>query len=166
MPYGSTSARSYPVSLVFTGYYRWDNGATQGQGTQGIGYWWSSTALQNLINQAGNAGVGIDTIGSYFGLYKIYSFSLRCIGITPYGSTSARSYPVSLVFSGNYYWNLGQHYIQETGANIQSNKLNSDIYSYNLYISTKIMDTADYASKTGGFSLRYNPFRLRLHFRA
>ncbi len=47
IPYGSTSARSYPVSLVYSGHYNL-NGKASDQ--NGGGYWW--TSLQNAANNA------------------------------------------------------------------------------------------------------------------
>ena len=74
--YGSTSARSYPVSLVFSGLYSWGHGITNTQGNHY--YIWSS--LTNSTES--NFSYEMSSSPEYLTLFsneKFFGFALRCV---------------------------------------------------------------------------------------
>ena len=75
-PYGSTSARSYPVSLVFSGAYYWSRGgATVHQNKEA--YWWTDSSANQTLARI----MSIDQSSLYpqNGYYKEYGYPLRCV---------------------------------------------------------------------------------------
>ncbi len=69
----SNSARRYPLSYVFSGYYRWGNGNLNNQDSDG--YWWSTAAYSDSIAyylSMYSSGLYPQTTNS-----KTYGFSLR-----------------------------------------------------------------------------------------
>ena len=155
---GSNAARSYPVSLVFSGNYDMNDGTTFGQ-TQ-IGFYW--TVLTTYPTAATDLYIDSDYLDPRYSNGKLNDFALRCINIA-YGSTSARSYPVSLVYSGIFNWTNGDPINQGLGGYWWSDITFSSDISFYLAVGTSniIPQNRAFGIKTFAY-----PLRLRLHFRA
>ena len=104
---GSSAARSYPVSLVYSGAYYWSDSTLDFQNN--YGNWWSKTPLVDNSNGALNLHVSqVVLYPSYSGFIKTHGFSLRCVNL--YDSTSTRSYQMFLMsfdklfVQGEYYY--------------------------------------------------------------
>ena len=74
---GSTKARQYPLSYIFSGYYYWGNGNLYSQGTNG--YWWSTSA--NSSTYAYNLGMNSSGLNPQNSLNKAYGLTLRCVAL-------------------------------------------------------------------------------------
>ena len=72
---GSTQARRYPLSLIYSGYFYWNNGGLYYQGS--YGYWWSRTANSDTLSYS--LFVGSSYLLPQDGNNKLYGFSLRCV---------------------------------------------------------------------------------------
>ena len=72
---GSTIARRYPLSFVFSGYYYWDNGQLYYQGASGN--WWSTSATAS--DTARYLGMNATILNPQFNGSKLGGFSLRCV---------------------------------------------------------------------------------------
>ena len=153
--YGSTSARSYPVSLVYTGYYSWNTSNLANQ--TAAGYYESLLANPNNTKYYFllRLGANVNYILPQFIDGKDVGFSLRY----PYGSTSARSYPVSLVYSGIYSW-IGGGYLdyQNEWAFIYTSATliyNNKELGQDLLISTNVVNPWAGNDKRVGHALRW-----------
>ena len=78
----STGARRYPLSYVYSGYYRWDaveSGAGHVSGQDNHAMWWSATAK----NESHANHLNIYIYNPYFNPehddYKVLGFALRCV---------------------------------------------------------------------------------------
>ncbi|MBQ3469566.1 hypothetical protein IJH16_01170 [Candidatus Saccharibacteria bacterium] len=89
----------------------------------------------------------LDPQYSYF---KTLGLTLRYI----FHFTSARRYPLSYVFSGNYYWGGGTLYYQDSYGRWWSTTASSDSNAYYLLMHSSLLSPQDYSNKAGGFSLR------------
>ena len=142
---GSTGARRYPLSYVYSGVYYWLNGYGLVDGQNSRGYWWSITA-----NSAGEAYF-LYTYASFldpqYSTGKTNGQSLR--------STITRRYPLSYVFSGQYYWVPGSLLYQNTNAGWWSTTAGDASNAYNLGMgSSALHPQVSGSAKTGGFPLR------------
>ena len=146
--YSSTSARSYPVSLVYSGWYTWYDGKTNDQNDLGSYY----PALSYTQDIAYYLVLSSDSLAPRDATSKKRGFALRC---NPTGSSAARSYPVSLVLSGVYFWETGQILYQNQGTGYLSllSKNDSSIYFLNIYDSH--LGSEDSVDKRRGLSLRW-----------
>ena len=82
--------------------------------------------------------------------------------LSAYGSTSARSYPVSLVYSGWYTWYDGKTNDQnDLGSYYPALSYTQDI-AYYLVLSSDSLAPRDATSKKRGFALRRSNFLLAL----
>ena len=150
--YGSTSARSYPVSLVFSGVY-WGSGyvANQNEG----GYLYSNLGMVTKNSHSISLDITTGTVNPVGQSQKLHYFALRC----PYGSTSARSYPMSLVYSGIYSW-IGGGYLdyQNEWAFIYTSSTliyNNKELGQDLLISKNVVNPGAGNDKRVGHSLRW-----------
>ena len=75
--YGSTSARSYPVSLVLSGRYLWQDGKVYYQGSYGDLSSSMSYASWPVNLLAGRVSLG--DLLTQNDINKVYSFPLRCV---------------------------------------------------------------------------------------
>ena len=155
---GSSAARSYPVSLVLSGFYDWKQAILNG----GQGRWWSTRSYSPSPENAYNLFSAMNALGPEYAYFKQIGTPLRYIN-RPYGSTSARSYPVSLVFSGYYYWGRGNlsgisHGAWWTGS----------VSSYDTTAAAIISQISDVwlYDINGAYKEYAMTLRLRLHFRA
>ena len=159
---GSTKARRYPLSYILSGSYSWGSGQLDNHGV--VGYWWSATAKSSAntyyLYVSNSSGLGPQ--GNYDNNI-VNSLSLRCtIQIFFFqkifhstGSTKARRYPLSYIFSGYYYWGGGNLNGQGTYGYWWSTSANSSTYAYNLYMDSSALGPQGYNSKALGFPLRY-----------
>ena len=72
---GSLAMRQIPLSIPFTGYYYWSNGALNDRGS--YGYFWSSTAYST--SNARSLDFGASLISPQSSGNKVYGFSVRCV---------------------------------------------------------------------------------------
>ena len=146
---------------MFAGTYFWSNGILYNQDLYGYG--WSSSASSE-DSYAIRLYANSSSLHPSMGLDKLYGIPLRCT----YGSTSARSYPVSLVFSGIYYWGNGLVDHQRKGGHWQTSlSYAANVSLSNItYIFANNLVTDFNSEKTVGFALRCINNNLRLHFRA
>ena len=70
------------------------------------------------------------------------------------GSLGARSYPLSYVYSGRYYWELGRLYFQTMFGNYWSSSIVRSINSYNLGMGGTRLTKTDNNNKRIGCNLR------------
>ena len=70
------------------------------------------------------------------------------------GSEGLRSYPLSFVFSGNYYWGHGSLYYQSTGGHWWSSTVVSDTNSRSLYVYSSELRPQGNNNKLYGFGVR------------
>ncbi|MBQ3469780.1 hypothetical protein IJH16_02300 [Candidatus Saccharibacteria bacterium] len=73
-PSRSTSARRYPLSYVFSGYYVWGNGNLYNQDAHGN--WWSTAAYSDSSAYA--LGMVSSNLFPQNNLNKANGFTLRC----------------------------------------------------------------------------------------
>ena len=71
------------------------------------------------------------------------------------GSTKARRYPLSYIFSGRYYWNDGYLYDQDSGGYWWSSLANSSTSIYYLSMYGSGLRPQDGNNNIHGFALRY-----------
>ena len=78
-PAGSSAARSYPVSLVYSGNYNWRYGELDNE--EKWGHWWSLYTYSDEGVMIMNTGWNGDTkyLNPQNSAYKEYGFSLRCV---------------------------------------------------------------------------------------
>ncbi|MBQ6320709.1 hypothetical protein IJI17_00575, partial [Candidatus Saccharibacteria bacterium] len=72
---GSLAMRQIPLSIPFTGYYDWTNGALNARGS--YGFFWSSTAYST--SNARSLNFGASSINPQHYSSKVYGFSVRCV---------------------------------------------------------------------------------------
>ena len=72
---GSTNARRYPLSFVFSGDYYWNNGQLYSQGV--ASRWWSTTATAS--DTARRLGMVATGLGPQSVDNKLHGFTLRCV---------------------------------------------------------------------------------------
>ncbi|MBR3233700.1 hypothetical protein IKG12_02470, partial [Candidatus Saccharibacteria bacterium] len=70
------------------------------------------------------------------------------------GSLGARSYPLSYVYSGYYYWGTGRLYNQTLIGRYWSSSIVSSTDSYYLYMDSTRLIKAYSTNKRFGFALR------------
>ena len=153
--YGSTSARSYPVSMVLSGRYLWQDGKLYYQNSYGdlpSSMPYSSAPVNLLASRVGLGGLLAQNDVS-----KAYGFPLRCVEISAYGSTSARSYPVSLVYSGYYFWRWANLNRQNSAGDWWTSTAHSSVNSYGVYIDSTLLLIPDNYEKEYGVSLHIPP---------
>ena len=151
---GSSAARSYPVSLVLSGYYNWEEGTILTQDVYGY-FWATSSSTSSATSRF--LYVGGDYLNPQNGAHKELGFTLRCKNsdLFPAGSSAARSYPVSLVLSGSYYWypGYGTLWGQNTIGYFWESQVDSSELTY--YLATDDIQLTQYAgNKRYGFALR------------
>ena len=81
---------------------------------------------------------------------------LPCAFSISTGSLGARSYPLSYVYSGTYYWGLGRLYYQAVDGRDWSSSIDSSTNSYRLYMNNTRLIKADGTNKRNGHALRCN----------
>ena len=74
---GSTGARRYPLSYVFSGRYYWGSGTLYYQDSGG--YWWSTAAYSG--SNAYYLGMDSSNLGPQSNANKAYGFALRCVSL-------------------------------------------------------------------------------------
>ncbi|MBQ3309294.1 hypothetical protein IJG78_01300 [Candidatus Saccharibacteria bacterium] len=72
---GSTKARRYPLSYIYSGYYTWIDGRLSAWNTHG--YWWSTSA--NSSTNAYRLDMNSSELSPQTASNKIHGFTLRCI---------------------------------------------------------------------------------------
>ena len=89
----SIKARRYPLSYVMSGQYWWDDGQLRYQGNNGYAHTATAYTVSDnyFLGIYGGTALAPQNIAG-----KTFGFPLRF--------TSARRYPLSYVYSGNYYW--------------------------------------------------------------
>ena len=143
----STGARRYPLSYVFSGYYRWGNGNLDNQDSYGL--WWSTTA--NSGSNAYYLGMDSRDLNPQLSHNKANGFALRCVSY----STSTRRYPLSYVMAGNYSWSAGGLYNQADSLGAWwSTIAYGDNAAYVLLLVVSGLDPQYNYGRLGGFSLR------------
>ena len=89
---------------------------------------------------------------------KRLGFALRCVMalrfFLPTGSLGARSYPLSYVYSGYYYWGTGMLYHQTTFGYYWSSNVHSSAAGYRLDMNSTRLIKASTSNMRGGFALR------------
>ncbi len=89
---------------------------------------------------------------------KRLGFALRCVMalrfFLPTGSLGARSYPLSYVYAGRYYWDTGRLYFQAVSGLYWSSSIVSSALSYRLYMYSTRLIKADSSNKRDGYALR------------
>ncbi|MBQ3309670.1 hypothetical protein IJG78_03270 [Candidatus Saccharibacteria bacterium] len=74
------------------------------------------------------------------------------------GSTKARRYPLSYIYSGYYYWGDGGYLgTQGTYGDFWSNLANSSTHAHSSYINSSTL-THGTSNKANGYALRYINF--------
>ena len=141
----STYTRRYPLSYVYSGGYHWDDSSLVVQNE--AGYWWSTTAEDNTHAYSPNIWTTYASPQGAGGV-KVHGMALR--------STSARRYPLSYVYSGNYAGGTGSMQYQGTdGYNWTTTAKDSNI-SYAFYFRDDALITIDREyPKTVYFALRF-----------
>ena len=71
-------SRRYPLSLIYSGNFYWNNGNLYNQGS--IGYWWSRTA--NSDTNSYYLGVNSSDLNPQANYSKLIGFPLRCSNLT------------------------------------------------------------------------------------
>ena len=137
-----------------SGYYWWTTGTMFGQ--DGVEYLWS-----NLVYSPADSyftRVMSSELYSQYTAEKPFGFSLRCVNprCSPAGSSAARSYPVSLVLSGNYFWSSGTASSQNAYGDWWSSWARQDdsALSYSLDVSASRPVPQYTYFKYVGFALR------------
>ena len=74
---GSTGARRYPLSYVFSGRYYWGSGTLYYQDSGG--YWWSTAAYSG--SNAYYLGMDSSNLGPQSNANKAFGFALRCVSL-------------------------------------------------------------------------------------
>ena len=149
---GSRNARSYPLSYVYSGNYYWEIGRLYNQTL--YGFYWPSTIYNSSLSYAlgmyGSRLFKADTGNKRVG------FALRCVARYYFsiGSLGARSYPLSYVYSGYYYWDTGRLYFQTVGGYYWSSSIVSSTDSYALNMNSTRLVKARSDNKRIGFALR------------
>lgn len=72
---GSQKTRSYPLSIIFSGYYNWASGGLVNRGTNGA--YWSSTPYTYTSSHYLNSYS--TNVGPQAGVNKTYGFTVRCV---------------------------------------------------------------------------------------
>ena len=89
---------------------------------------------------------------------KRFGFPLRCVMALRFflstGSLGARSYPLSYVLSGIYYWDTGMLYTQTVDGNYWSSSIASSASSYRLLMYNPRLVKANSGNKRYGLALR------------
>ncbi|MBQ3469679.1 hypothetical protein IJH16_01770 [Candidatus Saccharibacteria bacterium] len=138
----STSTRRYPLSYVYDGYYFWSDGTLNYQDSNSR--YWATTAYSY-------------NVAYYFGLWD-GTADPQAITNTPVGGslhfTIARRYPLSYVFSGNYYWGGGYLGNQGSLGYWWSTTALSDSLAYHLRMNSSDLGPQYGNNKAHGFSLR------------
>ena len=75
---GSSAARSYPVSLVLSGFYDWKQAILNG----GQGRWWSTRSYSPSPENAYNLFSAMNALGPEYAYIKQAGTPLRCVNIT------------------------------------------------------------------------------------
>ena len=120
------------------------------------GGYWSSNIYTIFGNyRLGMYGVRLDgTMDNN----KCYGFTLRCVTVSRFflstGSLGARSYPLSYVYSGYYYWATGRLYNQTLGGLYWSSTIYNSSSSYRLTMDGSSLAKAYAHNKRVGNALR------------
>ncbi|MBR3233702.1 hypothetical protein IKG12_02480 [Candidatus Saccharibacteria bacterium] len=89
---------------------------------------------------------------------KRFGFPLRCVMALRFflstGSLGARSYPLSYVYSGYYYWDTGRLYDQTVIGSYWSSSIVSSTSSYDLAMNNTRLIKANSGNKRYGLALR------------
>ena len=89
---------------------------------------------------------------------KRLGFPLRCVMALRFflstGSLGARSYPLSYVYSGYYFWLTGMLYDQTGGGRYWPSSISNSNYSFDLHIENTRLVKSGGGNKRIGFSLR------------
>ena len=87
-----------------------------------------------------------------------FGYTLRCVTVPRFflstGSLGARSYPLSYVYSGYYYWATGRLYNQTLNGYYWSSSIASSTGSYRLGMDSTRLVKADSANKRNGRAMR------------
>ena len=140
------------MSLVFSGVY-WGSGyvANQNEG----GYLYSNLGMVTKNSHSISLDITTGTVNPVGQSQKLHYFALRY----PYGSTSARSYPVSLVFSGRYSLRNGEVGYQDSYSYTWSSTTTTQETVSALQMRDSIIMINPNFSKMLGFALRCVNFK-------
>ena len=97
------------------------------------------------------------TGGDYYDKSRSWKYLFNEYGLVNdlAGSTTARTYPLSYIFSGAYRWTTGRLYFQSSGGHYWSITVASSTSAYRLDMSSSGSFRPAYTSnKAGGYSLR------------
>ncbi|MBQ3309293.1 hypothetical protein IJG78_01295 [Candidatus Saccharibacteria bacterium] len=149
---GSTKARRYPLSYIFSGFYYW-GGYLRYQGA--AGYWWAATS--NESSGAYDLSMDSSSLNPSTNNHDnnlMYGLSLRFFHSST-GSTKARRYPLSYIYSGLIRWFEGSTGGQGTSGYWWTRLVYSDLKTYSLIMGETTMTSQDGYEKLYGFSLCY-----------
>ena len=103
---------------------------------------------------SGTDGDYDDKSKSWNHLFKSYSLHIGEGTSTSADATKVKSYPLSYVYSGFYYWVTGRLYHQSVFGDYWSSTIVNGLDSFRLYLSSDIVRTANSFNKSIGFNLR------------
>ena len=124
------------------------------------GFWWMSAIRNNTYSYSSR----INTDGYIYPQgqsVQNMGRAVRCIPPYSTGSLGARSYPLSYVYSGSYYWDTGRLYYQTLRGAYWSSSIVSSTDSYYLYMySTRLIKAGSF-NKRLGVALRCLPHNAK-----
>ena len=142
------------MSYVYSGDYYWDTGRLYSQTLNGL-YWSSSIVSSTNSYRLNMHSTRLITANSN---NKRVGCALRYVTVPRFflstGSLGVRSYPLSYVNSGIYYWATGRLYHQSVDGYYWSSSIVSSIDSYGLVMYNKRLIMAYSTNKRFGVAMR------------